>query len=185
MKTISKNAVAVLFPGIGYTNDRSLLYFSGRLAEKAGYKVIKVSYCGFPAGVKGDREKMRQSFFMAKEQAEEQLKDVEWGDDILFISKSIGTIVASAIAKEQGLKVRSVIFTPLADTFGFLDRDAIVFHGTADPWAVTDDIREACGKKGLPLFTVEGANHSLETGDAEKDVAILEKAVKEVAAFLS
>ena len=39
---------AVLFPGIGYSVDRPLLYYSGKMALSRGYEVIRVPYTGFP-----------------------------------------------------------------------------------------------------------------------------------------
>ena len=53
-------------------------------------------------------------------------------------------------------------------------RSGIVFHGTADPWAETQDIREGCEKLGLPLYITEGTNHSMETGDCLKDLQIMQ-----------
>ena len=181
-----KRSIAVLFPGIGYTNDRSLLYFAGRLAEKAGFEVIRIRYGGFPADVKGNREKMEKSFYIALEQAKEQLKDIDWNacDRILFISKSIGTIAASAIAGEYGISADSVVFTPLEDTFRFLDGNAVVFHGTADPWADAEVIRKACTDRGIPVHTEEGANHSLETGDVIRNIEILMRTMTAVKQFI-
>ncbi len=175
---------AVLFPGIGYTNDRSLLYFSGRIAASAGYDVIRVSYSGFPKGAKGDSEKMRQCYAIAKEQAEQQLKDVEWDGDVLFISKSIGTVVASDYAAEHGIDAGSILFTPLADTFRFPHGRALAFHGTADPWADTKEITSLCEEQKLPLYIEKDANHSLETGDVKRDLAILLRAMGVVRDFV-
>ena len=181
-----KKGIAVLFPGIGYTNDRSLLYFSGKLAENEGCKLLRISYSGFPSGVKGDRKKMQKSFQIAKKQAEKQLEDISWEkyEDIVFISKSIGTVVSSTIAKEKGLSVRSIVFTPLAETFVNLEGRAIVFHGTADPRAETEEIAAACREKELPLFITEEANHSLETGDVMNDVRNLAEILEQVRSFL-
>ena len=33
--------IAVLFPGIGYTCDKPLLYYTGKLAVARGYKIVK------------------------------------------------------------------------------------------------------------------------------------------------
>ena len=155
---------------------------SGRAAANAGFELLRVSYSGFPPGAKGDRVKMEQSFLLAKQQAEEQLQEILRTDyeEILFIGKSIGTIVAAAFAYEHNLTVRSIVFTPLEDTFLYLKGDALVFHGTADPWAETPKIRAACEKCGVPLFITEGANHSLETGDAVTDVETLTGVVQKV-----
>ena len=180
--------IAVLFPGIGYSCDRSLLYFSGKLAAADGYEILTVPYKDFPSGVKGNREKMVRSFEMAMEQTEEILTSVDWTDfcEIVFIAKSIGTIVSSAYAKQHGLSVRQVLFTPLSDTFRFTDAgcDAVAFHGTADPWAKTDEIRTACEENGIPLHLTDDANHSLETGDVMTDLDTLTGVMRAVKRFL-
>ena len=63
--------LAVLFPGIGYTCDKPLLYYAEKLALAYGYEVKRVVYGNFPSGVKGDREKMKAAFESAeKEDAE-------------------------------------------------------------------------------------------------------------------
>ena len=114
----------VLFPGIGYTCDKPLLYYSSKMAPTLDYDVLPVPYVGFPKKVKGDRKRMRESFEMAFSQAEEMLQDVRWDayEDVVFVSKSIGTVVASCYAARHGLKVRSVLFTPLAETFEFVGK---------------------------------------------------------------
>ena len=167
--------LAVLFPGIGYHCDKPLLYYCAKLARAAGYEVLTVPYGGFPKKVRGDADKMQRSFEIAWAQAEALLSEVKWKrcEDILFIGKSIGTIVASRYAREHGLRAGSVLLTPLRETFPFISGDAVAFHGTADPWAETAVLEAACRERGIPLYLTEGANHSLETGDALKDVRIL------------
>ena len=63
--------LAVIFPGIGYTADKPLLYFSRRIAVDNGYETRIMDYKGFPPKVKGDRNRMEESFFIALRQAEE------------------------------------------------------------------------------------------------------------------
>ena len=178
--------LAVLFPGIGYHCDKPLLYYSARLARSMGYEVLPVPYAGFPEKVRGDAKRMRESLEIAWSQAGELLAGVQWSayGDILFIGKSIGTIVASRYAREMGLQARSVLLTPLAETFRFAGSDAIAFHGTADPWAETRAIVAACGEKGIPLWLTEGANHSLETGDVRHDLQTLAQTVDRIDAFI-
>ncbi len=176
----------VLFPGIGYTCDKPLLYYSSKLAIKLGYEVIPLPYKNFPEGVKGNPDKMKKSFQIALKQAEELLKETDWDryEDIVFVSKSIGTVVSSCFAKERGLNVRSILFTPVEEAFGFIPVPAIAFHGTSDPWADTGKIRSACEAAGIPLFLTAQANHSLETGDIHKDIGIMAEVMKGVDAFL-
>ena len=177
---------AVLFPGIGYTCDRPLLYYAGKLAQEAGYQVIRVPYGHFQEGVKGNEEKMRQSALSALEQARALLKAVDFRafDRIVFIGKSVGTVVAGRYALEMGLKTKNVLFTPVLATFEYAPPDAIVFHGTADPWAETNGIVATCRENGIPCYLTEGANHSLETGHVETDLSTLVKTMELVKAYI-
>jgi len=182
----NERKIACLFPGIGYTCDKPLLYYSGKLLKGMGWEVVPVPYSGFPEKVKGDPEKMRLCAEMALEQSEGILRETEWDryDRILFVGKSVGTVVCSAYAKEHGIDCRRILFTPVEATFGFSCGDAVAFHGTADPWAGNEVIRECCRKQGIPLYETEGANHSLEIGDVEKDIKELRKVMKTVREFV-
>ena len=178
--------IACLFPGIGYTCEKPLLYYSGKLLKGAGWEVIPVPYSGFPDKVKEDPEKMRLCAEMALEQSEEILRGIEWDryGEILFVGKSVGTVVCGAYAERHGICCRRILFTPVETTFGYTGGDAVAFHGTADPWADTKVIRELCGKRGVPLYETEGANHSLETGNIDEDIRTVRKTMRIVAEFI-
>lgn len=164
--------IAVIFPGIGYHCDKPLLYYSKMIAKSKDFDILEVSYGNFPKGVKGNAEKMTEAFFSAMEQAEELLKDVEWTkyDQILFVSKSIGTAVAAAYARKYELETRNVFLTPVEQSFQFIQQEGIVFHGTADPWAATSMVEQECNRMGLPLYKIVAANHSLETNDPIENI---------------
>lgn len=174
-----KKKIAVLFPGIGYTCDKPLLYYTGKLAVARGYKIVKVEYGNFPSGIKENKEKMEEAFRCGLEQAEKILQDICWEEyeDILFVSKSIGTVISSAFARRHQFSAKNILFTPLQQTFLFADGNGIVFHGTADPWADTKDITEGCKKLNLPLILTDEGNHSLETGDTLKDLENLQQII--------
>ena len=177
--------LACLFPGIGYTCDKPLLYYSWKLLAGLGWEVVPVPYTGFPSGVKGNAEKMQQSAQMALEQAEEILKGIKWSgySDLLLIGKSVGTVVCAAYAQRHRLPCRQILFTPVEETFRFAGRQSIAFHGTADPWADTKAVEEGCRRLGIPLYETEGANHSLETGDVDRDIKNMRKTMKTVRAY--
>ena len=44
--------LAVIFPGIGYTADKPLLYYASRLARHYGYQILAVSYGTLPENVR-------------------------------------------------------------------------------------------------------------------------------------
>ncbi len=182
-----KRGAAVLLPGIGYTCDKPLLYYSGKLTKSLGWDVIPVPYTGFPGKIRGDRERMKQSFEIALRQTEDMLKAVDWReyDPVVFISKSIGTTVAVRYADACGISCQHVLFTPLEETFSVPVRDAIAFHGTADPWADTDRIQRLCKKAKIPLYVIENANHSLEIDDVLQNIRNLENVMQQVKLYLT
>ncbi len=168
---------AVIFPGIGYHTDKPLLYYSKKIAAHYGFDIIEVPYGNFPKGIKGSKEKMQQAFTSALSQAEEILKEADLGkyDALLFISKSIGTAVASAYAEKKRLSTKNIFYTPVEESLEWMTQPGVVFHGTRDPWAETEPLIEGCKKKGYPLHLIENANHSLETGDVLSDIKNLER----------
>ena len=178
--------IAVILPGIGYTCDRPLLYYGGKLAQSLGWETVRVPYGGFPEKVRGDLDKMRQSAEMALRQTEEMLKDVDWNryGQILFISKSVGTVVAAAYAHAHALSCRHILFTPVEATFAVPVGQAIAFHGTADPWVETETLARLCREADVPLYRTEKANPSLETGDVLLDIRNLQTVMARAEAFI-
>lgn len=172
--------LALFFPGVGYHTDKPLLYYSRKIAAGLGYEIMPVPYGGFEKGIKGSAQKMEETFYSALRQAEEILKDVDYKkyEELLFISKSVGTVVAAAYAQKHELAVQNVYYTPVEATFRFEVQPGIVFHGTKDGWVETDLIRRECVKRQLPLHIIENANHSLEVGDAAADIRILEQVME-------
>ena len=164
--------IACLFPGLGYTCDKPLLYYTGKLLSGHGWTVLPVAYSGFSADVKGNKSKMEDAAEIALQQSEQILCHVRWdeNDDILLVSKSIGTCVAGSYAHRHHLNCRHILFTPLESTFSVALNQGIAFHGTSDPWVQTDFVIKACEKAHIPLFITEHANHSLETGNIETDL---------------
>ncbi len=182
--------LAVIFPGIGYTADKPLLHYSRRIAADDGYEIRIMGYTGFSQKIRGDRNRMEQAFQLAFEQSMEMLSDVDFTayDNILFIGKSIGTIVAAKIAAESTVKdrIRLILYTPLEDTFSFNFGEAIAFTGEDDPWVGRDksQILSICEKRSIPCMLIPYANHSLETKDPFEDMKMLYRIMKATEQFM-
>ena len=67
-KEQKKQGLACLFPGIGYTCDKPLLYYSWKLLKGLSWEVVPVPYSGFPEKVRGDAEKMNRCAQIARDQ---------------------------------------------------------------------------------------------------------------------
>ena len=176
--------LAVIFPGIGYHTDKPLLYYTKKLAVNAGYEIVEMKYHDLPNNIKGNRERMLAAYEIALDQTCQILNDINKSsyDDILFVSKSIGTAVAAGYSEKYDLKVRHIFFTPLVETFQLMTNEnpCIVFHGKADPWADDLEIRNACKRIGCPEYTYDNANHSIETGDVRTDIGNLKEIMEVV-----
>lgn len=168
---------AVFFPGIGYHCDKPLLYYSRDVVRELGYTDQRnVNYTYGGGNVRGDEQKMKEAYEALFLQAEAELAGVDWAafDDVLFVSKSIGTIIAASYARKHALEqVRHVLYTPLAQTYLFAPKRAIGFIGTADPWSDTEEIIRLSAENHVPLVVCDGGNHSLECGDTLRNLAIL------------
>lgn len=180
--------IAVFFPGIGYTVDKPLLHYSRRLAADLGYQIRLLPYTGFPEKVRGDRSKMVESYKIALEQSRQMLADIDFTEceDVLFIGKSIGTIVSAQIASECSVPIRQVFYTPLEDTFRFPVETAITFTGAADPWVGMEKsrIRELCKERNIDCIVIPDANHSLESTDLQQDIKNLIMIMEKTADFI-
>ena len=181
--------IAVLFPGAGYTKDRPLLYYAGKLAMAAGYELIHVDFSGF----KWSKEQLKDPDFLmdmltlCMNRTDKALRGISLQDTsrILFISKSIGTVAATAYADRHGIPARQILFTPLADIGRYVkDGNGLVFYGNADPFANPDEIAKLCETHRLEAHCIERANHSLETGRVSEDLANLRNIMERVERFL-
>lgn len=185
-----KKKLAVIFPGIGYTADKPLLYYARRIAAEQGFEIMTIPYSGFPKKIKGDQKRMEESFRIALDQSEQHLAGVDLCayDDVLFIGKSIGTIAAAKIASDSPAKakIRLILFTPLEETFAFSIGKAIAFTGTDDPWVGKEKspVPGICEEKGIPCILVLDANHSLESKDSFADLKELYRVMKETDHFI-
>lgn len=182
-----KNRIAIIFPGIGYHTDKPLLYFGKKQAAEMGYKIIEVNYEGFPENIRGDQNKMFEAYKMGFEQAKEILAehDIHKDDEVLILSKSIGTVIAAAWQKEAGIRGKNIYFTPVENSFDIIeDSSGIVFHGTNDLWVESKIVEEQCEKLHLPLYTYAQANHSLETGDTVTDLLNITTILTKISSYI-
>lgn len=179
--------IAVYFPGIGYHCDKPLLYYSRNIACELGYENYRnISYTYQAGNIRGNDEKMKAAYDALFSQTEAELADIVWHkyDDVLFISKSIGTIIATSYAEKYGLKdARHILYTPLAQTYLFAPNHAIGFIGTADPWSNTDEIIRLSKEKHIPLTVYDDCNHSLECNDTLKNLETLKDIMQKTMDF--
>ncbi len=181
---------AVVFPGVGYTKDRPLLYYSGKQAVRCGFELIHINFgsIDWSKDKLKDQDFLKQTLERCLRITEETLADK--GDisdgEVLFISKSIGTVVATAYARKKGIRAKQICFSPLEHIGDFIGEGAgMLFYGDDDPFADHRPIERIAEEKRLGTYRVAGGNHSLETGDVCKDIDNLKEIILRVADMIN
>lgn len=167
----------VLFPGGNYTADMPLLYYARCRYEAEGYSCAALQYdCKIDGSLS-----MRQQFELRRECAARQLRSLGLapGDELVFVSKSIGTVLAGWAEEEFALSVRHIVLTPLPETLPYLTANKqirLIAAGTADRYMDSAVLRRHCEANGLPLLLFPGAGHRLEVpGDLAAPLEILRR----------
>ena len=182
--------IAVIFPGVGYTKDRPLLYYAAKIASKCEYELRFIDF----SGIEWSKEKLKDQDFLLKT-LEKCLKitgktlvdmgDLS-GDEVVFISKSIGTVVATAYEKEKALNVKQICFSPLELIGNFVrEEGAVLFCADSDPYADYKSLERIAKEKKLEFHRVSGGNHSLETGDVCVDLDNMKSIMQRVAEVIT
>ena len=177
--------LAVLFPGIGYHNDKPLMYFTKKIAANHDYELIQLKYelSEVASSIKSDTDKTKDAIDEAFTQVVDALKDVNFDnyEKIIFVGKSIGTAIMARYEMSYELDVDMIIYTPIPYTFSYLGPcEGLLFHGSNDPFCDTDMCVQLCDEMSLTYAVIPEANHSLETGDVQTDISNLGKIMNAV-----
>jgi phosphoglycolate phosphatase len=179
----NKRKIGVIFPGIGYHCDKPLLYYGKKALAYRGYEIVEIKYKNVKTGMKID-EAAESGYEEACAQLDGIFSDKEAYEDIVFISKSVGTYIAGRYSREHDIKVRNIFSTPLNETMKYITPEDLVFHGDADPLADTEKLRQHCEKIGAELYVYPGGNHSIERKDVLWNVDTLRDIVEKYVAYI-
>lgn len=187
-----KHNLAVVFPGIGYTCAKPLLYYSASLASELGYQIISLDYGQDIHTFKGRNSRDLESIAdLALERVLPVLSEInfELYDTIVFISKSIGTVISCKAGELfcPNYPLRHCLFTPIPATLPYLRKiNGIFFSGTEDPYISKDLIIKASKEHPDKVGEIfEGCNHSLEQkGNTLNNLQNIEKVLHKLEKFL-
>ena len=181
--------LAIIFPGVGYTCAKPLLYYTAQLAAEYDYEVIRLDYGMDIHNFKGrTMEDLIPVAVTAKERILAQMKEINpiQYKDILMISKSIGTVIACKVQEELAWDkktARHFWMTPIPLTLPYLENFSGLFvAGTGDPYISKELVEKAAFEhpdKTGKIFP--GCNHSLEIhGDTKGNIQRLSEVVEKL-----
>lgn len=169
--------LAIILPGQAYYKDAPLMWYSALAAFQAGADTLNVEY-----GYQANRIAMnRTNHQLALDELKDSLSEFlsEHGyENIIMISKSIGTQFASQIGRMGKQLVKNHIFlTPLNSTIEFMKNAGkmLVLVGEKDPLFEKDDILSIKALNNVEIITFPGADHLMEIqGDFNASLKVLE-----------
>ncbi|MNN26086.1 hypothetical protein D3C81_1395840 [compost metagenome] len=170
------SSLVVLFPGKNYSCDLPLLYYARSCAVECKHDVLSLEYGYQSARTEHEEHDLpivTKECLIAIQQIADQYSN------IIFVSKSMGTIIAGEIAKELGYdKIQHIYLTPLDQSVMYIQQSkGIVIYGTNDPMFSEEQAKliEAIGIRVVPI---KNASHSLEVGHIFDSLEILSSIIQ-------
>lgn len=180
-QTGEANGLAILLPGLGYTCDMPLFYYSELQFLVGGYDVLRVDYdyrrIDFqPWANPSHRRRLVEDVAAAVQAGIAQ----QSSSNVAVVGKSLGTLAMAHLANTGALlpSWRTVWLTPL------LKQDAVfdALMKVTGPTAIVigsddyhyDEVRleSLDARDNVMLITVAGGNHSLNTGTSASESAL-------------
>lgn len=184
---MNKKKLAVILPGTGYTPFMPLLFYAANSAEEKGYDICWVDYCPIfaeakPRGADGMNAALEKAF----QYAEEKLDAIRYDEyeTVVFIGKSLGTIVGAKYAAQHNCTPDQVWYTPVPEAYEYVKGNVLAFMGDRDHVMNAEEARKKAAEKNLPLHVYPNADHSLATGNTLTDLDILKDVMTVTGDFL-
>ncbi|KIL34414.1 hypothetical protein SD71_20590 [Cohnella kolymensis] len=182
--TNSNTSVAVFFPGQNYSCELPLLYYTSRSAFATGYDLLMLEY-----GYQSARTTLDQSQVdnVIQECYNSIQQIINKYDNVVFVSKSLGTYIAGKTAELfSDRSIRHVFLTPLQSSIPLIEKfGGLVVCGTKDQLFAEKEIQQVAGFPNTQLLKVEDADHGLEVEDLHHSLDILKSIVEASNRFLS
>jgi phosphoglycolate phosphatase len=166
-----RDKLIVIFPGLNGMADIPMLYYAGVKYIWKGYSCVKIDYKG------------TKNIEAMKAAAAERMRDILFKHykDILFVSKSMGTLIAAWAEDEFGLKARHIFLTPITRTMEYIHEGKdiqLVVAGTNDSHIDATALRIHCERENVRLELVAGADHSLFVSESmDENIEVLRRIV--------
>ena len=167
--------IVISFPG-GRGYEIPLLYFSSKHFEDLGYEKLFISY----------PDSGEITYEMLYERAERIIQTVafEKYENIVFIAKSIGTVVACKIKEMYKIPASLILFTPLNDTLPYINSKNDVFlisAGEDDRYLDSTTLRDLCERERIKYYIVPNVGHRMEVkGDLRRNLEIIYNVIREL-----
>jgi hypothetical protein len=168
--------LVVIFPGVGYGFKHPLLYYADLLYEAKGYERKYMRYQDICMDTKLTLEEKKVK---VREYVFEQANGIDFKEyeEVIFLSKSIGTAEAGALAEKAGIKVTQIFLTPIESAIPYIKCGSNVVIGTGDE--AYSVYKKHCEEHNIQALYIKDGDHSLEVqGEPYKNIDILKQVMQ-------
>ena len=157
-------SIAVIFPGTGYTCEEQLLVGFAKKYESFGYDIVKIDFSGIQFM---EIETIREAIEIAKIVILAQLKKIDFKNyhNVVFISKSFGTICAAWLEEYLSIMPQQIFLTPNEETLSYVKESSQVIGmvvGTEDKFMNYNFLKSYCAERNIPCIVFNDVGHNLK-----------------------
>lgn len=167
MSSIRKKVV-ILFPG-GRGTEIPLLYFGAKYYEDQGYEKIFISH-----PISGDKN--FESVYLNATRVIGSIDFSEY-EDIVFIAKSMGTVVACKLKEEFKITASLILYTPVIETLPYIrNNNQIILVAAGDKDRLLDSkiLKDRCIKESVPYYIEPNVGHRMEVmNDLHRNLKVI------------
>ena len=160
--------IVISFPG-GRGSEIPLLYFAAKHYEDLGYEKRFINHPAYG----------EECLEVLMENAEKVLQSIafEEYEDIIFVAKSIGTLVACRLKEKCNVSASLILFTPLEDTLPYINSEnniLLVSAGDKDRYLEAGTLKELCEKEKINYYIEPNVGHRMEVlNDLRRNLEIV------------
>lgn len=176
-----KPGIVIILPGMNYTYKEKLLIECTQKYIKLGYDIVNLD---FSRAEYKNINSLAEAVEITKPIILDQVKDIifEEYNDIVFISKSLGTACANWLEQRLNIKPRHFYLTPLPETIESIKDASRVIGmviGTKDRFLDYKIMESFCLEKDIRYLIINNVGHGLKIdGDDLKTEKINKKIVE-------
>lgn len=165
--------LVVLFPGKNYSTDKPVLYYAGFSSIQSGYDLLMLEYGYQAARTDLDIDDLPR---IIEESIESIRQIINNYNDVVFISKSLGTIIAGEVHEKLGINIRHIYLTPIQGTIRYINNsEGIVIYGDNDEVFRKDLSKQINLNNVRKVIEIPNADHSLMVENPIESIEILKK----------
>ena len=167
--------IVVSFPG-GRGNEIPLLYFGAKHFEDMGYDKLFINH-----PISNDF-----SLDNVLKNALNTLKNINWAEyeHIIFVAKSLGTIVACNVKEMLQIPATLILFTPLEDTLKYINKEnnvRFVAMGDKDKYLSSTLLVQHCAENDVNCYIEQGVGHRMEVmNDLQRNLEIVCNVIRHI-----